>query len=119
MDAYNNRGNLYYRHGKFDQAVSDFTKVIEMDPNNADAYNDRASAYGNQGNFTQAIADYTRAIEINPNFIKAYYNRGVIYYTIKEYDKAWADVKKIEALGHVVDPELLNALKKVSGEQKL
>jgi len=48
----------------------------------------------------------------------AYNNRGVVYYFAKEYDKAWADVHKAEALGGVVHPGFLDALKKASGRDK-
>jgi tetratricopeptide (TPR) repeat protein len=37
-DVYNNRGLDYYNKGQYDQAISDFTKAIELNANDADAY---------------------------------------------------------------------------------
>ena len=117
-EEYWNSGNTCYKQGNLSQAISDFTKVIEINPNYAEAYNNRGLAYYIQGNLPQAILDFTKAIEINPNFAGAYNNRGVAYYATKEYDKAWKDVHKTEGLGHAVNPKFLNALKKASGRDK-
>ena len=36
-EAYNTRGAAYAREGDFDKAVADFTKAVQIDPNNASA----------------------------------------------------------------------------------
>ena len=72
-------------------------------------------SYG-QGNFTQAISDYTKAIGINAFYIKAYNNREMAYYKLKEYNKAWADVHAVEAIGGTVGPYFIEDLKKASGK---
>jgi len=115
---YYNRGNAYKDQGSIPQAISDYSRAIEINPNLEVAYYNRGKAYKYKGSIQQAISDYSRAIEINPNFEKAYNNRGVAYYLTKEYDKAWKDVHKAEELGYAVNPEFLNALKKVSGRDK-
>lgn len=68
-----------------------------------------------QGILSKAIFDHTRAITINPRCVEAYRNRAVDYYWTKEYDRAWIDVRKVEALGSVVHSGFLDALKKASG----
>jgi tetratricopeptide (TPR) repeat protein len=96
------------------QAISDYTKAIEINPKNADTYYNRGLIYYKQRNFTQAISDFTKAIEINPKNAGAYNNRGVAYYIEREYRKAWADVHKVEELGYPVTPDFLAELKKQS-----
>ena len=71
-----------------------------------------------QGVLHQDISDHTKALEINPNLVEAYINRAVDYYQAKEYDKAWIDVHKVKALGSVVHPGFIDALKKSSGGDK-
>ena len=115
---YNNRGLAYYKQGNLVQAISDYSRAIEIDPNHTHAYNNRGNVYVEQNNFAQAISDCTKAIEINPNYAEAYNNRGVAYYMAEDYDKAWADVHKAEGFGVAVNPEFLNALKKASGRDK-
>ncbi len=118
VQAYNNRGFAYAAQNNLTQAASDFTKAIEIDPKNADLYHSRGYIYTKQSNFTQAISDFTKAIEIDPKLAKAYHSRGKNYFNIKEYDLAWADVHRAEALGYTIPPEFLAELKKTTGKDK-
>jgi tetratricopeptide (TPR) repeat protein len=115
---YNTRGLAYEKQGNFTQAISDYTKAIEINPSLAEAYNNCGVVYYDKGNFTQAISDYTKAIEINPNYAQAYNNRGLAYYEKQEYDKVWVDVHKAEKLGYKVNSYFLEALKKASEQFK-
>ena len=70
--AYYNRGVTYKSKGQYDQAISDFTKALEIIPRFAEAYNNRGNAYAMKGQYDQAISDFTKALEINPRFAGAY-----------------------------------------------
>ena len=91
---YLSRGNAYKEQGNIQQAISDFNKAIEIDPNYVDAYNNRGNVYCQQGNFTQAISDFNKAIEINPNFGEAYNNRGNVYYQQGNFTQAISDLSR-------------------------
>jgi tetratricopeptide (TPR) repeat protein len=117
-EAYIDRGNVYIKSGNFKQAVSDFEKAIKISPDKpyfADTYYNLGFIYYKQGNFTQAAANYSKVIVINPKDTEAYNNRAVSYFQLKEYDKAWGDVDKAEELGAAVNPQLISALKQVTG----
>ena len=58
-------------------AISDFTKVIELNPKDAVAYYNRGWNKGKLKDYYGAISDYNKAIEIDPNDKSAYYNRGI------------------------------------------
>ena len=116
-DAHNNRGIIYSREGKFAQAVSDFTRAIEINPNDADNYYNRGLAYSQEGRCVQAILDFTQGIHINPGASGWYYNRAVLYYQLKKYDRAWRDVDKAQSLGEKINPQFLEALRKVSSPE--
>ena len=83
------------------RAIEDYTKVIELKPDDTEAYNNRGVAYGKKGDYDRSIADYTKAIELKPDFAAVYSNRGEAWLHLKEWDKARADL--IAAKGMEVD----------------
>ncbi len=91
---YGNRGILYYNQQKYDLALSDFSKAIDINPNYANAYNNRGNLYSELQKYDLALSDYSKAIDINPKFAMAYYNRGVLYYNQQKYDLALSDWTK-------------------------
>ncbi len=91
VEAYYNRGIVYYYKGEHDRAIDDFNQAIKLNPNLADAYNNRGAAYGGKGEHDRAIDDFNQAIKLNPNYAKAYYNRGTVYGGKGEHDRAVDD----------------------------
>ena len=57
--------------GLYNSAIDDFTRAIELDPNDAKAYNNRGIAYRYLGEYQQAIDDSTKAIELDSNDAEA------------------------------------------------
>ena len=92
--AYFNRGLAYDDKGQYDQAISDYSKAIEINPRLADAYYNRGNSYDDKGQYDQAISDYSKAIEINSEIAEAYINRGNAYSKKSQYDKAISDYSK-------------------------
>ncbi len=95
---YNNRGIILGDLGLNEQAIQDFDKAIELNPEYPDHYYNRGSAFDEQGEYEKAIQDYDRAIELKPEDAKAYANRGVSYYNQGEYEKAIQDFDMAIAL---------------------
>ena len=91
---HNGRGLQYLEKGQYDQAITEFTKAIKLEPKLAEVYYNRGVAYGEKGQDNQAISDYTKAIELNPKFAWAYYNRGNAYEEKGHYDQAISDYTK-------------------------
>ena len=86
----------YLKTGLYRDAISSFTRAIELDPEFAAAYSSRAEAYRHIDNLDQAICDSTTAIRIGGDSImlsEAYRNRYKIYWKIGQTDKAYADLK--------------------------
>lgn len=73
------RGSAYEKKGDHDQAIADFNKAIELQPDSAMTYYDRGVANAANGENDLAISDYDRAIQHKPDFAEAYFNRGVAY----------------------------------------
>ena len=85
---------------RYEEAIKDCDKAIEINPNYAKAYNNRGFAKADLQQYEEAIKDYDKAIEINPNYAKAYNNRSVAKQlkTIKEQTDIRAGIKEIKKL---------------------
>ena len=88
------RGNFMMMLKQTDEALKDYSRAIELSPNNAAAYINRGVAYGEKGEHKLAIRDYTTAIKLNPDFANAYNNRGYTYVEKGEADLAIKDLNK-------------------------
>jgi tetratricopeptide (TPR) repeat protein len=78
---------------QYAEAIKDFDKAIELNPNDAAAYNNRGLAKKDLRQYAEAIQDYDKAIELNPN-AAAYYNRGIVKNYLGQYAKAIKDFDK-------------------------
>ena len=54
--------------GDYEGAIKNYTKVIELDPDNYVAYMNRGWNKSNLGDEYAAISDYNKSIEINSNY---------------------------------------------------
>ena len=88
------KGVQYDVQGKYEQAINEFTKAIELNPGYADIYNKRGLSYYNQEKYDQAIRDYNKAIELNPKYAEAFNNRGIVFYQQEQYDLAVSNYTK-------------------------
>ena len=79
-NAYNNRGNCYFRKGLYQKAIEDFTAAIrtgksESKENIGMYYNNRASSYYYLNKRVEACLDYKRAADLgNSSAINSYRN---------------------------------------------
>ena len=94
------RGKLN-RYKNYTAAIADFTKVIEIQPENFEAYYERGNVYihieeedSDYQYYQLAIADFSKAIELKANYAEAYNRRGDVYYILKEPEKALEDYNK-------------------------
>jgi len=76
-----------------DKAIADYSKVIELGPNNVEALTQRGLWYVLKGEFDKAITDFTRLIEINPADAQAYYYRGRAFADTGNKEKAIIDLE--------------------------
>ena len=68
--------NALYGYGNrenYDQAISDFTEALRLNPNYDEAYYSRGEAYYNTGDYAKAVSDYNEAVNVNPDFARLYY----------------------------------------------
>jgi tetratricopeptide (TPR) repeat protein len=92
--TYNNRGIDAAIQGRYETAISEFTRACRKDPACADAYYNRGLVYVAIGQSGKAISDFARAIEIIPEFSEVYIHKGSIHVTMHQYDQAIQDFTK-------------------------
>jgi len=86
--AYNNRGLTYDELGRFDEAIKDLDKAVELAPTDYWAYTNRGMLFGKTGQFNKAIEDFERAIVLDPSHPETYINLGIAYAKKGLVDKA-------------------------------
>lgn len=89
--AYSDRGAIYIKLKRYDEALIDLNKAIELQPAYADALNNRGVAYYYMGHFVQARYDFTSALSHVSEDGAYYINRGMVYKKIGDHLKAGAD----------------------------
>ena len=89
-----NSGVDKYEQGDFQGAITDFSKAIEINPQDASAFLNRGVAKTKLGDYPGSIADFTKALEINPQYANALHNRGAAKAALGDYQGAIADYNK-------------------------
>ncbi len=79
---------------KFDRALEDFNKTIEMNSRFASAYHNRGMAYSGKGRHEKAVEEFSKVIEMNPDSPVLYKDRGTAYSKLGEYELAKKDLEK-------------------------
>src|ERR1700683_3793659 len=77
--------------GDLDGAIADFTKAIELKPDDEETYLSRGFAKRAKGDLDGAIADFTKDIELKPDLAIAYNNRGEARYAKGDVEGAIVD----------------------------
>jgi len=78
---------------KFEEAILDYDRAIDLKPDFAQAYNNRGNAYSMQGNNARAIEDYDKALKLVPNYASAYQNRAVAHEALGNKAEAIRDYR--------------------------
>ena len=91
---YCKRGEAYYQLKEYQQALTDFNRALELDPDYTWAYHSRGRVYDALKEYQQAIVDFNHMLEIDPNYTHGYCSRGWAYYWLKEYQQALADFNR-------------------------
>ena len=93
------RGARYLAKGRYDQALADFDRAIELGAADAWFFVGRGNTYVTMGRYDQALADYDRAIELDAADAWVFLCRGMTYGTMGRNDQALADFDHAIELG--------------------
>lgn len=85
------RGNAYFKLGKFDAAVSDYTKCLEFDPDNMKAIRSRGIAYYKMNKLDSAIDDFSTVLDDSAYDKGILQLRGDAYKTLRRFKQSGVD----------------------------
>jgi tetratricopeptide (TPR) repeat protein len=88
------RAELLSKKQKWDEAIADYSTVIERNPAWSYPLIGRGKAWTNKKEYDKAIADYDKAIKTSPENAYAYLLRGDCKRLKKDVDGALADLSK-------------------------
>lgn len=97
----------------FSLVVSDYNRVIELDPSMSYAYFNRGNIKNRMRDFEGALKDYTIATALNPQFAEAFYNRALTLIYLGRNKEACFDLSSAGELGIT---EAYNVIKRYCAE---
>lgn len=119
-----NAGLDWHEKGRFEKAIEEYDKAIELKPDFAQAYVKRADAWLATGDWAKALWDYNEAINREDQLVlklatreyqsykyaiaKAYFGRAIIYEAQGYRLKAKTDAARAGELGY--DREVIDAI---------
>ncbi|XP_066523622.1 RNA polymerase II-associated protein 3 isoform X2 [Hoplias malabaricus] len=109
------RGNAYFKEGKYEAAVECYTKGMEADTTNALLTANRAMAYLKLERFAEAEEDCTKAIALDSTYLKAFARRGTARAALGRFSEAKEDFEQVLRL-EPGNKQAMNELKKLNLE---
>lgn len=100
--AYFASGRTAYDQEKYTQAIEQFSKALQVDPQDPLIFYHRGLAYVAQDDFAEALADFTETLKLNPKNPMAHYHRGIAHRLLGQHDQAIEDYTRALKL----DPRL-------------
>jgi len=108
-NAWNNLGILAAREGRTDEAISNFKRALQMDPDHLIALENLGSAYRQARRWEDAKAAFEHALRLDPDNPEANYGLGMVFAQIDDTQQAYDFLQKALA-ARPAYPEALNNL---------
>ena len=87
-----NRGESFLSDERYDEALAEFQKAIDIKPDYARAYFGRGHIYRRTKRYVNAIIAFQQAIKFKPNYKEAHYGLGIVHFESGDNSKAIAAV---------------------------
>ena len=91
--AWTTKGYILTKFGKLDEAIINYDKAIQINPNDVQAWTYKGACLlysnaSNSGRYDEALKCYNKALEIDPKYTDAWNGKGNALYVLKNYDEA-------------------------------
>lgn len=97
---YKAKGNAAFKSANYKDAITWYTKALELDKTEETLYSNRAAAYSSIGDHKAALADADKTIELKPKWVKGYFRKGMALHKLGRFEEAVeAFTKALEVSG--------------------
>jgi len=103
VPAYMMRATVLVQQRDYENAIDDYTRAIQLQPDLLAAYNNRGIVYAAQLDYEKATADFDEVLERDGNSILGLNNRAVIYAIQRDYSNAIAALQKAVDVSGIAD----------------
>jgi tetratricopeptide (TPR) repeat protein len=111
-------GKACLAKSEYDGALAVLRKALERDSNNAQLYGLAALALLGKGDDNGALVSFHKFMALNPEEGKRYEPLIQAAFETKDYNAAWAEVKRLQAEGAAIPRELIQRLEHNSGRKE-
>jgi eukaryotic-like serine/threonine-protein kinase len=94
-EGYTCLGNVSLGTGKYEEAVKQYQRALDLNHDSNEALEGLAAAYGKLGNTSAAEVAFKRAIALRPNYWSVYSWLGEFYFNQARYAEAAAMFQKV------------------------
>ena len=88
LEAYKNRGTLYYTLGDYDKSISDFDYVLSYQKYDSSVLSAKGAALANMGKYNEAYETLTEALRLNPSNVAALNSVAGLLFIAGDLEKA-------------------------------
>jgi len=106
FEIYNLYGVILFELKKFDEAIKNWERAIELNKNYFFGYNNLGNVYFKINKIKDAIDNYNKAINIKPDYFEAFHNRANAYLKQKNIDAALSDYNTVLSIKYDYIPSL-------------
>ena len=106
--GYSNLARMFARTGKPDEAIANYQKALQVDPQNAVAHYNLGSLLGMRGNVEQSKLHLEQAVRFDPNYAEAHSNLGNVLLLLGNTKEASASYRKALELNPGFDDTRFN-----------
>ena len=88
-------GDQHFNEGEYNEAVEEYTKVLNIKPRAIEVLYNRGRAYQELNQEENAIADFEKVLKLNPDHVQAHLSMGNIEFKNGDYENALFQFNKV------------------------
>src|ERR1700722_1056030 len=98
VDIYRQRAAELSRAKSWDDAITNYRKALELEPNDAATHYNLALVLKYKGEYREALKEFQAALKLRPKWAEAHYGIGAVWNDLQDQDAAIKELRTAEAL---------------------